>query len=150
MTQIDFYQIGPAGLDAALVTLVKKTCAVGKKALILCPQPAASAVDSMLWSFEAESWLAHGLDEAPGAEYAQIWISSDMAANPIDAEFVFLLHGSAPQSWDRFSRCFCLFDGRSEAQLQQAREQWKQWKALEDAQLAYYEQNAEGGWDKKA
>ena len=150
MTQIDFYQLGGSGLDAALVALVKKTCTAGQKALILCPHPAAVSVDSLLWSHDPDSWLPHGLDDATGADIAPIWISSDMAANPIEAKFVFLLHGSRPASWDGFTRCFCLFDGGSEAQLSQARAQWKEWSSLDDAQLGYYAQNSTGGWDKKA
>jgi DNA polymerase IIIc chi subunit len=49
--------------------LLKKTLAAKKKALILCPMPAASALDDALWSHDAGSWIAHGLDDADGAEY---------------------------------------------------------------------------------
>jgi DNA polymerase-3 subunit chi len=150
MTQIDFYQVGPAGLNAVLFTLVKKTCAAGKKALILCPQPAASSIDTMLWSFEADAWLPHGLDDAKGDSHALVWISSDMAKNPINADFLFLLHGSEPASWYGFKRCFCLFDGQSEAQLSRARAQWTQWKLFVGVKLGYYSQNTKGGWSKES
>ena len=150
MTQIDFYQLGQAGLEAALSQLLKKTAAAGKKVLILCPKPAAVSVDDALWSHEADGWIPHGLDDGDGVEFANVWISSDMSVNRIKADFLFLLHGSEPTSWDGFSRVFCLFDGRSEAQLQQARSQWKQWKAGTDFDLGYFAQNVEGGWEKKA
>ena len=150
MRQIDFYQIGQAGLESVLLMLLKKTLAAKKKALILCPMPAASALDAALWTHEAESWIAHGLDDADGADHSDVWICSDMAANPIKAEFLFLLHGSVPASWDGVERGFYLFDGRSDAQLQQARDQWKEWQDLADSKLGYYSQNAQGGWDKKA
>ena len=68
MRQIDFYQIGQAGLEPVLLMLLKKTLAAKKKALILCPMPAASALDDALWSHDAGSWIAHGLDDADGAE----------------------------------------------------------------------------------
>ena len=148
--QIDFYQIGQAGLESTLVTLLNKTCNAGKKALILCPAPAAVAIDDALWSYDAESWLPHGVDDADGTGHAPIWISTDMAANPIDAAFLFLLHGSEPAKWDRFERCFCLFDGRSDAQLSQARLQWAAWRDLPDVKLDYYAQTDSGGWEKKA
>ena len=108
--------------------LLKKTLAAKKKALILCPMPAASALDDALWSHDAGSWIAHGLDDADGADHCHVWISTDMAANPIKAEFLFLLHGSVPTTWDGIARSFYLFDGRSDAQLQQARDQWKEWQ----------------------
>ena len=150
MRQIDFYQIGQAGLEPVLLMLLKKTLAAKKKALILCPVPAASALDDALWSHDADSWIAHGLGDADGAEHCNVWISSDMAANPIKAEFLFLLHGSVPTTWDGIARSFYLFDGRSDAQLQQARAQWLQWKTQEQTELAYFAQTAGGGWEKKA
>lgn len=150
MGQIDFYQIGQAGLERVMLMLLRKTLAANQKALLLCPMPAARAIDTALWSYDPESWIPHGLDDADGADYCNVWVSSDMTANPINAEYLFLLHGSAPAQWHGFARCFCLFNGNSDAQLQQARDHWKDWQQLCDTTLGYYAQNAEGGWDKKA
>ena len=149
MVQLDFYQIGEAGLEQVMLMLLRKTLLANKKALFLCPMPTARAVDTALWTHDPESWIPHGLDGANGADFCQVWVSSDMAANPINAEYLFLLHGSAPAQWVGFTRCFCLFDGKSDAQLQQARNQWRLWQELDEATLCYYAQNAEGGWDKK-
>jgi DNA polymerase-3 subunit chi len=147
--QIDFYQIGEAGLEQVVLMLVKKTLAENQKALVLCPMPEAGAIDTGLWSHEPESWIPHGLDDANGSDYCHVWVSSDMAANPINAEYLFLLYGSAPADWTGFTRCFCLFDGKSDEQLQQARNHWKVWQELDNTTFRYYAQNAEGGWDKK-
>ena len=150
MRRIDFYQIGPAGLEKVMLMLLTKTLAAEKRALILCPMPAANTIDTVLWSYEAESWIPHGLDGANGAEHCSVWISSDMTANPINAKYFFLLHGSTPAKLAGFERCFCLFDGRSDAQLQQARNQWKEWQQCADITLAYFAQKADGEWIKKA
>jgi len=150
MRHIGFYQLGGASLDDAVLMLVKKTRAAGKKIVVYCPKPAASAIDDALWSHDAGSWLPHGLDMADGADLAPIWVCSDMAANPIAAEFMMLLHGAEPASWDGCERAFVVFDDKSDAQLHQARAQWKQWKDLADTELSYFAQTAEGGWDKKA
>ena len=147
--QIDFYQIDRVGLEQVLIMLVKKTLAANQKALILCPMPAASAIDTALWSHDPESWIPHGLDDANGADYCNVWVSSDMAANPIEAEYLFLLHGSEPAQWNAFQRCFCLFDAKSDAQLQQARNHWKVWQNHDDTSLGYYAQNVEGEWNQK-
>ena len=147
--QIDFYQIGDAGLEQVVLMLLKKTLAENQKALVLCPMPAAVAIDTALWSHDPESWIPHGLYDANGADYCHVWVSSDMAANPIKAEYLFLLHGSEPAQWNGFTRCFCLFDGKSDTQLQQARNHWKVWHELGNNTFRYFAQNAEGGWDKK-
>ncbi len=149
MLQLDFYQIGQAGLEQVILMLLKKTLAAKQKALILCPAPEASAIDTAIWTHDPESWIPHGLDNANGSDLCDVWLSSDMAANPINAEYLFLLHGSAPARWNGFKRCFYLLDGKSDAQLQQARNYWRVWQKLDDATFGYYVQNAAGGWDKR-
>lgn len=150
MSQIDFYHLTKTELETVLLMLVKKTLAAGKKALVLCPQPAASALDTDLWTREPDSWFAHGLDDTDGQDVARIWISTDMAVNPIKAEFAFLLHGSVPADIGQFERVFNLFDGRSEAQIQQARDHWKSWGDLGLAERGYFAETEDGRWEKKA
>ena len=150
MVHIGFYQLGDASVNDAVLMLVRKTLGTGKKMLIFCPNPAAAAIDDALWSHDHNSWLPHGLDAAPGAELASVWVCSDMTSNPIDADYVMLLHGSEPDSWTGFERGFVVFDGKSDAQLQQARSQWQKWKSLSDTELAYFAQTSVGGWKKKA
>ena len=150
MLHIGFYQLGEAGVNDAVLMLVQKAFGTGKKMLILCPNPAAAAIDDALWSHDQNSWLPHGLDTASGAELASVWVSSDMTSNPIGADCVMLLHGSEPDSWAGFERGFVVFDGKSDAQLQQARSQWQKWKSRSETELAYFAQTASGGWEKKA
>ena len=120
----------------------------GNKALIFCPRPAVSAVDNAIWSHDVDSWLPHGVDEAPGAQYAVAWISTDLCSNPIGAKFLFVLHGSFPLSISDFDRCFYLFDGKSETQLAQARLQWKEWDKSKKNSLGYFTQQNDGVWKK--
>ena len=150
MTQVDFYHLTQSDLKTALVLLLKKTIAAGKTALILCPKPAATALDAALWTHEAESWIPHGVDDAEGADVASVWISTDPARNPIDAPFLFLVYGQTPPSLEGFERVFNLFDGRSEAQTTDARAQWKEWGENSSLQLGYYAQADDGRWQKNA
>ena len=46
-------------------------------------------------------------------------------------------------------RVFKLFDGRSEAQVAQAREQWRSWKASEDLSMRYFAQDDTGRWEQR-
>ena len=99
MLHIGFYQLGEVSVNEAVLMLVQKARGTGKKMLIYCPNPAASTIDDALWSHDAYSWLPHGLDSADGAELAAVWICSDMASNPIAAEYVMLLHGAMPENY---------------------------------------------------
>jgi DNA polymerase-3 subunit chi len=112
MVHIGFYQLGDASVNDAVLMLVRKTLGTGKKMLIFCPNPAAAAIDDALWSHDQNSWLPHGLDAAPGAELASVWVSSDMISNPINADYLMLLYGSEPDSWAGFKRGFVVFDGK--------------------------------------
>jgi DNA polymerase-3 subunit chi len=150
MTHIGFYQLGEANVNDVVTMLIQKARGANKKMLIYCPNPAASAIDDALWSHDPDSWLPHGLDAAPGAELASVWVCSDMSSNPIEADCVMLLHGAVPQSWDGFGRAFVVFDGKSDSQLQQARSQWQRWKPWPDKELAYFAQSTDGRWEKKA
>ena len=150
MTQVDFYHLTHSDLETAVVVLLKKTIAAGKTALILCPKPAATALDAALWTCEAESWIPHGVDDAKGIDVAPVWISTDPALNPINAPFLFLVHGHAPPILEGFERVFNLFDGRSETQTTAARTQWKKWVKNSSLLLGYYAQADDGRWQKNA
>lgn len=150
MPQVDFYHLTQSTLDDALVMLVKKCQVAGKKALIQCPRPAAEVVDDALWTYDPESWLPHGLDDAAGAERADIWINSGPDGNPVSATFLFLLHGAERPDMASFERVFNLFDGRSEAQVAQAREQWRSWQAANALTMRYFAQDDTGRWEQRS
>ena len=104
----------------------------------------------LLWTFEADAWVPHGVDDGEGMQQAKAWISTDPEKNRIEAPFLFLTHGVMPASWDGLERAFILFDGRSEAQVQQAREQWKLVSAQDNVTASYFAQDDDGRWQKKA
>ena len=150
MPQVDFYHLTQSELAEALIMLLKKTHLAGKKALIQCPRPAAENIDDALWAHDAHAWLPHGLDDAKGAAFANSWIVSDGASNPIDAEFLFLLHGAERTDMSSFERVFNMFDGRSEAQIVQARTQWQTWRDTSKLDMRYFAQDESGKWEKRA
>ena len=150
MLHIGFYQLGDVSVNDAVLLLVQKALGQGKKMLIFCPNPAAVEIDNALWSHDQNSWLPHGLDAAPGAELASVWVCSDMSSNPINANYLMLLHGAEPHSWAGFERGFVVFDGKSDTQLQQARSQWQRWKTQSEIEIAYFTQSAVGCWEKKS
>ena len=129
--------------------LVKKSQLAGKKVLVQCPRPAAEAMDEALWTRDPDSWIPHGLDDGDGVSHAQTWIMSTPEGNPIAAEFLFLLHGAERADMTSFERVFNLFDGRSDAQVAQARTQWQEWRKDSDLEMRYFAQDDEGKWEKR-
>ena len=150
MPQVDFYHLTRSELPDALIMLIEKSRQAGRKALVHCPRPAAEAIDDDLWTREPDTWLPHGLDDGDGAAHAVAWIISEGTANPIAAEFLFLLHGAEREDMAGFERVFNLFDGRSEAQVAQARNQWQAWRGMEGVEMRYFAQDDNGKWQQRA
>ena len=164
MPQIDFYHLTQSDIETALVMLVQKSLLAGKRVLVQCPRPAAEAIDDALWVADGDSWIPHGLDDAPGRDKAPVWICSASndkdsndkdgaetdSVNPDDATFLFLLHGAQRDDMPRFERVFNIFDGRSEAQVGQARDQWQSWRDMDAAEMRYFAQDDAGKWEQRA
>ena len=159
MPQIDFYHLTQSDIETALVMLVQKSLLAGKKVLVQCPRPAAEIIDEALWAADRDSWIPHGLDDAFGRDKAPVWIcsaSSDKdgaetgGISPDGATFLFLLHGAQRDDMPRFERVFNIFDGRSEAQVGQARDQWQSWRDMDAATMRYFAQDDTGKWEKRA
>ena len=149
MPQVDFYHLTRSDMAEALVMLVKKSQLAGKRVLVQCPRPAAEAMAEALWTRDPDSWIPHGLDDGDGVSHAQTWIMSTPEGNPIAAEFLFLLHGAERADMTSFERVFNLFDGRSDAQVAQARTQWQEWRKDSDLEMRYFAQDDEGKWEKR-
>ena len=93
LLQIDFYHLRDADIATPLAMLAHKTVASGHKLLILAQKDSHAAISERLWSFRSDSFPAHAADEEEGHEHAQIWLTSDVAVNQIDARFLALTAG---------------------------------------------------------
>ena len=146
MTEVGFYHLTRTPLTGALPKLLARTLAAGQRALVVGPaQTGLDAISAALWANEA--WLPHGTEADGDPDLQPIWLSTRAeAAN--DARYLFLIEGASADDLDRFDRVFDLFDGRSDAAVQAARERWKAWKEAGHA-LTYWQQT-DTGWQKKA
>ena len=149
LSQIDFYHLRDADMATPLAMLAHKTVSSGHKLLILAQKDSHAAISERLWSFRPDSFLAHAADENEGHEYAQIWLTSDVAANQIDARFLALTAGLEPPEVQKFERVFNLFDGTSEPAVSAARDSWKRWSGTGDVTCRYFTQNDQGSWSRK-
>ena len=143
-----FYHLEASTLEGVLPGLLEKTLEKGWRALVKLPQGKLDELDSFLWTFRDDAFLPHGRDDEPQAELQPILLSaSTNSAKGFDA--VFLLDGASVDDMDGVSRAMVMINGRSQEDITRERARWK---TLKDggAELAYYQQDDRGRWEKKA
>ncbi|WP_040573801.1 DNA polymerase III subunit chi [Methylocystis rosea] len=154
MPEIAFYHLTRATVEQTLPTLLERSRARGWRAIVQAMSDVRLAkLDADLWSYRPESFLPHGTkaDGAPEAQPIYLTCETD---NPNDAEVRFFIEGariapalagsSAPRE-----RAALVFDGRDDAELADARAQWKELRDL-GYSLVYHQQSESGGWEEKA
>jgi DNA polymerase-3 subunit chi len=147
--EIWFYHLERARLEQVLPELLEKTLARGWRALVrTAAAERIEQLDSWLWTYRDDSFLAHGLDSEPMAERTPVVLAMS-ETNPNGAKILFLLDGAAAGDLADFERCILIFDGQDEAALAQARGQWAAFKEA-GHEVAYWRQGAEKGWERQA
>ena len=148
MTDIAFYHLQKWPLEKALPRLLEKTLEAGKRAMVMAgSEERVEALNAFLWTYDRESWLAHGSARDGSAEDQPVWLST-VDETPNGATFLFLTDGAVSARVGEFERCFELFDGNDTAALEAARGRWKAYKEAGHA-LTYWQQTERGGWEKK-
>ncbi len=158
MTEVWFYHLTTQPLATALPAVLEKALARGWRVVVEVPDEARlKALDDALWTYAPESFLPHGTIRDRAAERQPILLTDapDDGATPGDAAvgMAMRLHvGGAAIRLDPatapYRRVVLMFDGRDEAELADARRQWSRLKAQGFA-LAYWQQGAEGRWEKR-
>ena len=150
LQHVDFYQLASDETGALAAQLSEKAAAIAKKVVIHAPKEACQNISRDLWTLRDLSFLAHGIDGDDGAEFADIWISSDGDKNQIEAEFAILMAGQGVRDMTAYERCFIIFNGKDEEELAHARGQWKALSADFKGRCRYFAKNDEGKWEQKA
>jgi DNA polymerase-3 subunit chi len=146
--EVWFYHLERTGLDQALPELLEKTLHKGWKALVRAREAARlEHLDSWLWTYRDDSFLAHAPADEPGAARQPILLTTGFE-NPNGADALFLVDGAEPGELSGYTRCVVLFDGADQAQLAVARAQWSAVKAT-GVPVSYWKQQARG-WEKQA
>lgn len=146
--EVWFYHMERSSLDQVLPDLLERTLARDWKALVRSRlAERLEQLDSHLWTYRDDSFLAHGLVDEPHAAQQPVLLTTGMD-NPNRANVVFLLDGAEAGPLDGFTRCIVLFDGRDEAALATARAQWRAMKTS-GLPVSYWKQMARG-WEKQA
>jgi DNA polymerase-3 subunit chi len=152
MTETLFYHLERRALEDVLPGLVEKSLARGWRAAIKTDSAERSdALDTLLWTYDDQSFLAHA-QAGDGDAAAQPVLISVEEGNPNSAEIFFYVGGAMPGDWGSLSalaRVVLLFDGRDSEALAQARGAWKEAKAT-GHDVTYWKETPAGKFEKQA
>lgn len=143
-TKMDFWQVTDDPVEKVVTLIAKRTIAQGERVLVVAADPAQrAAISAALWQAGAESFLANGEADSPGADRQPILLAEQPhAAN--GASHLILADGTFREATS-FARVFLLFtpDGAPAA-----RQAWRAQDGREGIERAYYAQE-DGRWVKK-
>jgi len=149
MTEVSFYHLQAQPLDHVLPRLLEKVSGRSLRVLVRMQTDALKEhLNTVLWTYSAPSFLAHGCDDADHISEQPILLTTHPDGNANEADVLVLLEDSAASDIADFDRCLYMFDGNDPQLLQAARERWKLYKS-EGVDATYWQQDG-GGWTKKA
>lgn len=151
MTRVDFYHLQQKTLDEVLPKLLQKAYSTGKRIKVkIGTEERVEFINSLLWTYNDESFLPHGSKKDGFADQQPIWLSADIE-NPNAALFLFLVDGAEEnvETLTQYERVFNIFDGNSAEAVQQARRLWKEYKNS-GCDVYYWQQDNAGKWIQKA
>ncbi len=148
MTQYWFYHLEASALEQVLPELLIKTQGRGWRSLVKCPAERLAELDKLLWTFRDDAFLPHGLDTEPFADLQPVLLTAE-AESTAGVDCAFLIDGCDIHAEPSTQRVLVLINGRRETAVQQARRQWSALKQ-QKADLSYWQQTAQGRWEKKA
>jgi DNA polymerase-3 subunit chi len=145
MTETLFYHLERRSLEDILPGLVEKSLQRGWRAAIRTDSSERSdALDSLLWTYDDQSFLPHAQAGDGDASGQPVLISVE-EGNPNLAQIVFYVGGTQPSDWSTLSglaRVVLLFDGRDEAALGSAR-------AAAGHDVTYWKESPSGKFEKQ-
>jgi len=150
MTRFDFYHLQRAPLEQVLPKLCEKAYATGKRIkIMLGTDERVEFINSLLWTYNDESFLPHGSRKDGFIEEQPIFISAS-ENNENNAALLILADGAQPdvQILSSYERVLNIFDGNDETALNNARAYWKEIKTL-GGELHYWQQNTNGSFEQK-
>ncbi|RFC69089.1 MULTISPECIES: DNA polymerase III subunit chi [Mesorhizobium] len=149
MTEVLFYHLTVSTLEDALPGLLERSVSRGWRAVVqTSSEERRNAIDTVLWTFRDDSFLAHGLDSEPNAGEQPILLTTG-PENDNSAQIRFLVDGAPPPDLGSYERGVLLFDGHDKAQLAAARSHWRELKEQGHA-VTYWQQTEDRRWERKA
>ncbi|WP_372000116.1 DNA polymerase III subunit chi [Tistrella mobilis] len=147
--EIAFYHLTVTPLEQALPALLERVLAHDWRAVLRAGSAErVKALDSLLWTYDPDSFLPHGSQGDPLPERQPVWLTAgdDM---PNDPQVLVLVDGMDHPDPSGFVRVLDLFDGRDDLAVSAARDRWRVRKARGFA-LTYWRQRPDGRWERAA
>ncbi|MBX3595992.1 MAG: DNA polymerase III subunit chi [Rhizobiaceae bacterium] len=149
MTEVLFYHLTVSTLEEALPGLLERSVARGWRAVVqTASEERRNALDTTLWTYKDESFLAHGLDTEPGAQEQPVLLTTG-PDNANGAQVRFLVDGARPPELSAYERAVLMFDGHDDEQVSAARSHWRELKE-QGHELTYWQQTDDRRWERKA
>ncbi|MFZ4763024.1 MAG: DNA polymerase III subunit chi [Alphaproteobacteria bacterium] len=150
--EIRFYHLQRSTIDEALPLLVEKAYARGHRLqLLFAGKERAQHIDQLLWTYQAHSFLPHGIEGKDTPENQPIWLTTQ-SENANNANTLMVVDDiellPATKAAVDFSLICRIFHGENPESLAMARFLWQQWKKDSTWQLSYWQQE-DSGWQKK-
>jgi DNA polymerase III subunit chi len=147
-TEVYFYHLERRSLEEVLPTLLERSLERGWRAVVqAASEERVEALDTLLWTYREDSFLAHGTarDGAADAHPIYLTVACD---NPNGAQIRFLVDGAELEDAAPYTRVVFVFHGRDEAAVARARAEWQAAMA-KGYSVSYWQQDAEGRWQQK-
>ena len=145
--RVDFYHLTASPLDRALPRIVERIGAEGGRTLIVsADDEQRGALDRLLWTYAADSFLPHGQAGGEADADQPVLISADAAA-PNGARFVILADGVWRDEALGFERAFHFFDDEA---VVPARAAWRALAGRDGVERRYWKQDEGGRWEQAA
>ena len=149
MTEIRFYHLQTQSVDQALPQLLSKAYSGGHKIIVrTADEKEAERLNTHLWSFHPDSFIPHGNKKDGYSDQHPIWLTHEND-NPNGAGVLFVTGREEAADAENYSLCCEIFDGRNDSAVANARAKWKTYKDS-GHDVTYWQQNQNGGWDKKS
>lgn len=149
MSRVDFYHLQNQVLEDVLPKLLEKANETGKSIVVrIGNEERVEFLNSLLWTYNDQSFLPHGSKKDGNAELQPIWLTSG-TDNPNLASILFLVDGAqaSDEEISGFVRVLNIFDGNSTPAVEQARIFWKTLKAAGN-ECNYWQQDQQNSWQK--
>ena len=151
MTEVWFYHLEHRSLEDVLPLLLERGLQRGWRAVVQAGSAErVAALDQRLWTYSDDSFLPHGT-AADGDPASQPVFLTDGPENPNGAAMRVCLDGVEVEpllAATAYERVMLLFDGRDDAAVTGARQQWSALKRAGHT-IAYYQQTEDGRWEKR-
>jgi len=151
MVETLFYHLERRSLEDVLPGLVEKSLQRGWRAAIKTDSSERSdTLDTLLWTYDDQSFLAHAQMGDGKAEDQPVLITVE-EGNPNSAQIFFYVGGAMPTDWTGLSglaRVVLLFDGRDGEALAKARAAWKDAKTA-GHDVTYWKETPGGKFEKQ-